>query len=188
MRSRVFVIAVFAALFSSNSFAADEFSSFYLSAFVERDQLYASDEPLGLLNDPIEPVVVSGVIGAWLRPGIAIEAELGVGVRDDTIGSLEVDVASRLAIGMRLESPPAGGLAAYFAFGAVRSELDVNDQTATNDSLSLGGGRLLLGLTYQFTPSSVIDLGVEHQNYDGDVHSNAFRLGVRFDLERRLGY
>lgn len=188
MRSRRFIIAVFAVLFSGSSFAADDFSFIYLSAFVERDQLYASDEPLGLLSDPIEPMVVSGVVGAWLRPGIAIEAELGFGVRDDTIGALEVDVASQLAISMRLESPPSSGVAAYFAFGAVQSELDVNDQTATNDSLSLSGGRILLGLTYQLTPSSVIDLGLQHQNYEGDVHSNAFRIGVRFDVERRRGY
>jgi len=90
----------FLLLFSPLSVAAESFSlPIYAAGFLDRQSISLSGQKL-------QPVVASAVIGTWLYEGIALEAELGVGLSDDNAGTLAVDSESQLAVGIRFESAP----------------------------------------------------------------------------------
>ncbi len=148
----------------------------YVSAFLDRHSLGLNDN-----NVELKPVVGSAAVGYWIRDGIGVELEAGFGVSDDSVGRLDVDHVSTLGASLRLESPPISRFAAYALFGYVRTSYDADTDDASS-SVSLPGGRMVLGVTYMLTPKLVLDTAFTHHDYDKEVRINSFRLGVRFDL------
>jgi len=148
----------------------------YLSAFLDRQSLGVNDT-----NTQLRPVVLSGALGYWVLPGVGLELEAGVGVKDDTVGTLSVKFESKLAVNLRLESPPVNQVAAYAMFGYSRTNYDAVDR-GINNSISLPGGRVALGLTYGLSRGILVDTAFTHHNYDRETRINSFRVGIRFDL------
>ncbi len=148
----------------------------YISAFLDRHSLGLNDN-----NVELKPVVASAAVGYWLRNGIGVELEAGFGVADDSVGSLDVDFASKLGVNLRLESPAVSRFAAYALVGYVRTSYDATANDVST-SVSLPGGRLVAGMTYILAPKLVLDAAFTHHDYDQEVRINSFRLGVRFDL------
>ncbi len=149
----------------------------YLSAFLDRQSLGESENSVEL-----RPVLGSVSAGYWVRPGIGIELEAGVGLADDSVGSLDLDFESQLGINLRLESMPVSRFAAFALFGYVRSSYDVS-VGGSSSSITLPGGRLSLGMTYLINPFLRIEAGLTHHDYDGDTRVNSFRFGLRYDLD-----
>lgn len=148
----------------------------YLAAFVDRQSLGVTES-----TQQLHPVNLSAVIGLWVRRGIGLEFEAGVGVRDDRVGALDVATGSTLGLNVRLESPPSERYAAYALFGYVRTDYDTKDG-GINSSLSIPGGRVGLGMTYRLVPKLLLDASFTHHDYDDDTRINSFRFGVRFDI------
>lgn len=151
-------------------------SRFYLSAFFDR-------QSLGVIgsSQQVQPLVVSGVGGYWLRPGIGLELEAGFGLAGDGVGPLDVEANNTFGVNLRLESPPIERFGAYALIGYVRTSFSADDGRG-NSTLSLPGGRAALGLTYSLMPKMMLDAAFTHHDYDGDTRINSFRFGVRFDI------
>lgn len=145
----------------------------YFSAFIDRHSL-------GLIGTTVElhPVVTSAAVGCWLRDGIGVELEAGVGVADDNVGSLDVNFDSKLGIGLRLESPPVESIAAYAYFGYAKASYEVSG----GSSFDLPGGRMAAGLTFVVTQRITVDAAFNYYDYDDEARTNSFRLGVRFNM------
>ena len=151
-------------------------SKFYLSAFFDR-------QSLGVIgsSQQLQPLVVSGVGGYWLRPGIGLELEAGFGLVGDDVASLELETNNTVALNLRLESPPIERFGAYALIGYVRTSFSADDGTR-DSTLSFPGGRAALGLTYSLTQKMMLDAAFTHHDYDSDTRINSFRFGVRFDI------
>lgn len=149
----------------------------YLAAHLDRHSLGEADNSVEL-----RPVVGSASVGYWVKLGIGLELEAGVGVVDDSVGSLDLDFKSHLGVNLRLESLPVSRFAAYALFGYVRSSYDVSVD-GSSSSITLPGGRLSFGMTYMINPFLRVDAGFTHHDYDGETRVNSFRFGLRYDLD-----
>ncbi len=157
------------------SVSAAQAQSFYFSAFVDRQSLNIS-------SSSFAPIVGSVVLGFWGWEGIGLEAELGGGLADSSVGDLDLEISSMAALNVRLESPPIDRIAAYVQFGVVRSNIDSRFSGPANSSLdtTFSGPRLAIGLTFQLTPAWQFDAGFSRHEYDDDLGINSFRAGLRF--------
>ena len=150
----------------------------YFSGFVDRHSLGNETETAS----EIRPLVGSAVIGYWVRKGIGLELEAGVGLTDDSVADLDVDFNSEFAANLRLESPPRSGIAAYALFGYVRTSYDTS-VNGFDSTITLPGGRIAFGLTFLLNSQLHVDAGFSHHDYDDDTRVNSFRIGMRFDLD-----
>jgi len=155
-------------------------SNIYLSAFIDRQALGETDSA-GEFN----PILASAVVGYWVRQGIGLELEAGVGVSDDAVGDLDLDSSSAVALSLRLESQPRGPIAAYALLGYVRSSFDLSN-SGFDTTITLPGGRIGLGLTWLVNTQLRVDAGFAHHDYDGDTRINSFRIGLRYDVDSRI--
>ena len=151
----------------------------YLSGFVD-GQTFG-----GVTDSEFDTGVASAALGYWIRRGIGIEAEIGTGLFDDSVGALDLDVSSQLALNLRLESPPIERLAVYFLFGLVRNDFDLQVPGGSSSS-SLSGFRAAVGFTGMINKRLDIDVGFTNQDFDDDLRTNSFRVGLRFGLGNRL--
>lgn len=149
----------------------------YFSAFIDRYSLRLDENPVEITS-----VVLSGNAGYWIKEGIGLEIETGLGARNDSVGSLDVEFQSLLAANLRLESPPMRNTSLYLKFGVVRTDFEVSDANI-NESVTLTGGRAAIGITASIRRGIFVDAAFTHHNYDNDTRINSFRLGLRFDLD-----
>lgn len=151
-------------------------SNIYFSAFLDRQSLDVDSS-----SNELEPLVAAVSAGYWVFEGVGLELDVGTGVLDDSIGSLDVDFRSKVGISLRFESPPTERVAAYASFGFVRTSYRAEIGGASS-TIVLPGGRLALGLTYLLRSQIVLDGAFTHHDLDGDTRINSFRFGVRYDL------
>ena len=154
-------------------------SKFYFAGYLDRLALGVDSS-----SAELQPLVAGVSAGYWLLEGVGLELDAGTGVTDDSVGSLDVDFRSGVALSVRFESPPAERFGAYALFGYARTSYRTSLNGATS-TLSLPGGRLALGLTYGITRQIAVDAAFTHHDLDGDTRINSFRLGVRYDLGSR---
>jgi len=164
--------------FSLPSFSAPSFSTsnIYVAGFLDRFALDVESS-----SNELEPLVATAAVGYWVLEGVGLELDLGTGVTDDSIGSLDVDLRSKVGLSLRFESPPAERFAVYASFGFVRTSYRA-EFGGVSSTLSLPGGRLALGFTYAIRPQFVFDGAFTHHDLDGDARINSFRVGVRYDF------
>jgi hypothetical protein len=150
---------------------------FYATGFLDRQSISLSDARF-------EPLLAGVAVGAWLYEGIALEAELGTGVGEDDAGILSLETESQLSLGVRLESEPLSGVAAYAVLGV--SGVSINSRftagIANTDSFQFRGFRGMFGLTFSPVPRWVIDAAFSRSEYDDDFGISSFRIGVRYAL------
>ncbi|MEM7258644.1 MAG: hypothetical protein AAF404_14800 [Pseudomonadota bacterium] len=173
MRFFSFVVLM---LFSPWCFAAGTISfPVYASVHLER-------QGISLSSEKFEPLAASAVIGGWVYDGIALELEFGTGIQDDDVATLSLETDTHVAAGIRLESRPVGGIAAYALFST--SNVSVSSRftsgTASPDKRSFSGVRGVFGLTFTVLPGWVADAAFVRQEYDDDFGINGFRMGVRY--------
>jgi len=145
--------------------------SLYLSTFLERQMV-------SLSNGRFSAGVAEISAGTWLWEGIGIEAEAGLGLTDDAIGSLEFQVKSQLAANLRLESPASGRVAAYGLLGYVRTRFSSGFSGVSEDDFKgvLSGYRFALGLTYQLDDRWQLDTGFTRHEYAQNAGINSVRF------------
>ena len=153
----------------------DSRSRVYLSGFAERQSFG------GVAGTDFDTAVASAALGIWVRNGIGLEAEIGTGVIDDSVGTLDLDVNSQLALNLRLESPPVERVAAYFLFSFIRSDFDLQVPDGSTSS-SLSGFRAAAGFTLMINRRLDVDVAFTNQDFDDDLRTNSFRFGLRFGL------
>ena len=167
------LLALLPAGVSAQSFSA---SNIYVAGFLDRLSLGVDGS-----SAELQPLVAAASVGYWVLEGVGLELDVGTGVTDDSVGSLDVDFRSKIGLSLRLESPPAERFAAYALFGYARTSYRAEVNGASS-SISLPGGRLALGLTWLVNSQFVIDGAFTHHDLDGDTRINSFRFGVRYDL------
>lgn len=174
---RTLILALFL-LISPWCGAVDSFSwPVYASGFVDR-------QGISLSGEKFEPVVASVAIGAWVYEGIGLELELGAGVSDDEVATLELEPESQFSLGIRLESEPINGVAAYALISAsnvsIASRFNTGAAAASNQRFS--GFRGAFGLTFPLFQRWVLDAAFVHSAYDDDFSINGFRVGARYSI------
>ena len=167
------LLALLPAGVSAQSFST---SNIYVAGFLDRLSLGVDGS-----SAELQPLVAAASVGYWVLEGVGLELDVGTGVTDDSVGSLDVDFRSKIGLSLRLESPPAERFAAYALFGYARTSYRAEVNGASS-SISLPGGRLALGLTWLVNSQFVIDGAFTHHDLDGDTRINSFRLGVRYDF------
>lgn len=147
----------------------------YLSAFLDRQSFDISDSRF-------TPVVGTVALGYWGWEGIGFELELGRGLKDSSVGDLDLEVSSMAALNLRLESPPIDRIAAYVQLGMVRTSFDTRFSGTAGSGLesNFTGPRFAIGLTFLATPNLHVDAGFSRHEYDDDIGINSFRVGIRF--------
>lgn len=149
----------------------------YAAGFVDR-------QAVSLSGEKFEPVIASITVGTWLFEGIGFELELGTGVREDNVAALEIGTESQVSIGLRLESKPVNGVAAYVLLAATGVTLNsrFTSGNAADRNHDFSGFRGVFGLTFPLSSRSVIDAAVSHSEFDDDFNINTFRIGARYVL------
>lgn len=165
-------------MFSPWCVAAGGFSlPLYASAHLER-------QSISLSSEKFEPLAASAVLGAWIYEGIGVELEFGTGLQDDDVATLALETGSHVAAGIRFESRPVGGVAAYALFSTSNVSVDsrFTSGNTANDERTFSGVRAVFGLTFMVRPRLVVDTAFFHQAYDNDFDINGFRVGARYLL------
>jgi len=139
-------------------------------------------------NGSFDQTLAGVSVGYWLWDGIGVEGELTGGFSDDSIFGLTLDVPVQASVNVRLESPPSGGLSAFFQFGFAHTEIESRiSATASAGGLvttSLTGPRAGIGLALKINRWLVAEAGFSGLFYDDDADSTLFRLGLRFSPGR----
>ena len=158
--------------------AAGSFSvPVYASGFLDR-------QSIGLSGQKFQPVVASAALGGWLYEGIGVELELGTAIQDDNVAALRLEPESMMSLGLRFESAPINGVAAYalLAVSAVSIDTRFTSGTAAPDDRHFRGFRGVFGLTFPLVPRWVLDAAFVRQDYDDDFAISGVRLGVRYAI------
>ncbi len=145
----------------------------------------ADRQTFGVANSEFTTYVGALSIGYWVMAGVGVELEVGTGLSDDTINTLDLSVTSMLAVNLRLESPPLDDVSAYVLFGASAMALDsgFRDVANSSDDHAFTGIRGAIGLSLKLTPQLRLDGGFTRHQYDDEIGVNSFRFGVRWVME-----
>ncbi len=165
-------------LFTPLSFAAGPLAlPVTVSGFLER-------QSISLSGEKFEPVLAGATLGAWIYEGIGIEIGYGASISDDTVASLALETNSQWSVGVRFESAPIDGIAAYALFAV--SSVSINSRftagVASSEDSHFRGARGVFGLTFPLRSRWAVDAAFVRHEYDDDFGINGVRIGLRYNV------
>lgn len=138
-----------------------------------------------IASQSFTPQMISGSLGAWLMPGIGIEANAAASVLDDSEDGFSLETSHLGALNLRFESPHNNRATAYILLGGVTMKLngDHNGSQFPGEE-TFNGYQVTLGLNQYFpnNPQLAVNLSATKYGVDEDFDSFGLRFGLRRDF------
>lgn len=141
-------------------------------------KLSTSVDGLGL---SAKPAVVRGLLGLELSPHVALEGMVAAGAKKDNItlsgtnSGVDTKISNMFGVYVKPKLQVGPGLELFGRLGYVRTKLKVDNESASEGSLSYG-----LGASYAFNPALSLSADYMIYNDKDDVKIDGVSIGLGF--------
>ena len=134
------------------------------------------------------PVFGTLSAGAWVYPGIGIEAFADTGLMTGEEDDFELELTTATGLMARFQSPPSDGLSGYILLGYVNFTLEQKESSerrSGTDKETFSGARISIGMVQRLTRLPNLLVSVEYRNYyvDEDIRVDGLSLGLRVNIQ-----
>ncbi|WP_051252482.1 porin family protein [Ferrimonas kyonanensis] len=122
---------------------------------------------------------LSGRLGYEFNRNVAVEARLGMGVSDDTLMGVDIELNYYYGVYLRGQMPMDSGFTPYVIAGYTKGELEASNDF---DKAKEDENDFSYGIGVDFAATDNLDVGLEYMMYldKKDVEVSGFSLGVTY--------
>ena len=145
--------------------------------FADLNLLYSN---VDIGGQEFNPLVLRARLGYYFMENIALEAQYGGGVADDSKLGLDAEIVNTAALYLRFQSPEQFGFRLSLFGGYAWTELDLNTGTSTN-SETLSSPSLGIGLEQLLPGTENLSVTADYTGYfsDDDVEIKGLSVGFK---------